>query len=127
MKQSCVQQANINMAEYVIETVEEDKREETSKQVYHFYNYRKLYKEFDEDEVEAENKVESENKVEAENEIEAENKVEAENDTQYQPTTKRKFDGEQYTQDDQPSIKRKCGENIIDVDELTKMFESITL
>ena len=36
------------------------------------------------------------------------------------PTTKRKFDGEQYTQDDQPSIKRKCGENMIDVDELRK-------
>ena len=35
-------------------------------------------------------------------------------------TTKRKFDGEQYTQDDQPSIKRKCGENMIDVDELRK-------
>ena len=36
------------------------------------------------------------------------------------PTTKRKFDGGQYTQDDQPSIKRKCGENMIDVDELRK-------
>ena len=36
------------------------------------------------------------------------------------PTTKRKFDGEQYTQDDQPSIKRKCGDNMIDVDELRK-------
>ena len=116
------------MAEYVIETVEEDKREETSKQVYHFYNYRKLYKEFDEDEVEAENKVESENKVKAENEIEAkneieaENKVEAENDTQYQPTTKRKHEDNE--PQDQPNIKRKCVENIIDVDELTKMFES---
>ena len=38
------------------------------------------------------------------------------------PTTKRKFYGEQYTQDDQPSIKRKCGENMIDVDELRKML-----
>merc|ERR1712237_299004 len=37
-----------------------------------------------------------------------------------QPTRKRKFDGEQYTQDDQPSIKRKCGDNMIDVDELRK-------
>ena len=37
-----------------------------------------------------------------------------------QPTRKRKLDGEQYTQDDQPSIKRKCGENMIDVDELRK-------
>ena len=36
------------------------------------------------------------------------------------PTTKRKFDGGQYTQYDQPSIKRKCGENMIDVDELRK-------
>ena len=26
----------------------------------------------------------------------------------------------QYTQDDQPNIKRKCGENMIDVDELRK-------
>ena len=41
-------------------------------------------------------------------------------------TTKRKFDVGQYTQHDQPSIKRKCGENMIDVDELTKMFESMT-
>ena len=39
-----------------------------------------------------------------------------------QPTRKRKLDGEQYTQDDQPSIKRKCGENMIDVDELRKML-----
>ena len=106
-------------------TVEEDKREETSKQVYHFYNYRKLYKEFDEDEVEAENEVESENEDEAENEVEAENKVEAENDTQYQPTTKRKH--EDNVSQAQPNIKRKCVENIIDIDELTKMFESITL
>ena len=89
------------MVEYVIETVEEDKREETSKQVYHFYNYRKLYKEFDED------------------------KVEAENDTQYQPTTKRKHEDNESQA--QPNIKRKCGENIIDVDELTKMFESLPL
>jgi len=37
-----------------------------------------------------------------------------------QPTRKRKLDGEQYTQDDQPSIKRKCGDNMIDVDELRK-------
>merc|ERR1711888_163079 len=36
------------------------------------------------------------------------------------PTSKRKFDGGQYTQDDQPSIKRQCGENMIDVDELRK-------
>merc|ERR1712030_198090 len=36
------------------------------------------------------------------------------------PTTKRKFDVGQYTQDDQPNIKRKCGENMIDVDELRK-------
>ena len=35
------------------------------------------------------------------------------------PTTKRKFDGD-VTEDDQPSIKRKCGENMIDVDELRK-------
>ena len=44
------------MAEYMMETVEEDKREETSKQIYHYYNYDKLkycklYIEFDEDEV----------------------------------------------------------------------------
>ena len=95
------------MAEYVIETVEEDKREETSKQVYHFYNYdklkyRKLYKEFDEDKVEVND-----------------------NDTQYQPTTKRKH--EDNVSQAQPNIKRKCVENIIDVDELTKMFESLTL
>ena len=36
------------------------------------------------------------------------------------PTTKRKYDGEHDTQDDQPSIKSKCGENMIDVDELRK-------
>ena len=45
------------------------------------------------------------------------------------PTTKRKFDGEQYTQDDQPSIKRKCGDNMIDDDDevLEKMLEEQTV
>ena len=38
-----------------------------------------------------------------------------------QPTRKRKLDGEQYTQDDQPSIKSKFNE--IDVDELRKMLK----
>ena len=38
-----------------------------------------------------------------------------------QRTRKRKFDGD-VTEDDQPSIKRKCGENMIDVDELRKML-----
>ena len=38
------------------------------------------------------------------------------------PTTKRKFDVGQYTQDDQPSIKRKCGENMIDDEVLEKML-----
>ena len=44
-------------------------------------------------------------------------------------TTKRKFDGEQYTQDDQPSIKRKCGDNMIDDDDevLEKMLEEQTV
>ena len=45
------------------------------------------------------------------------------------PTTKRKFDGEQYTQDDQPSMKRKCGDNMIDDDDevLEKMLEEQTV
>ena len=43
------------------------------------------------------------------------------------PTTKRKFDGEQYTQDDQPSIKRKCGDNMIDDEVLEKMLEEQTV
>ena len=42
-------------------------------------------------------------------------------------TTKRKFDGEQYTQDDQPSIKRKCGDNMIDDEVLEKMLEEQTV
>ena len=40
-------------------------------------------------------------------------------------TTKRKHEDNESQA--QPNIKRKCVENIIDVDELTKMFESITL
>merc|ERR1712030_281246 len=35
-------------------------------------------------------------------------------------TTKRKFDVGQYTQHDQPSIKRKCGENMVNDDKLRK-------
>ena len=106
------------MAEYVMETVEEDKREETSKQVYNFYNYRKLYKEFDEDEVEVNDNDTAQDQPTTKRKHE-------DNDTQDQPTTKRKH--EDNDSQAQPNIKRKCEENGIDVDELTKMFESITL
>ena len=57
LTQSTLKFQHLNMAEYMMETVEDYQREETSKQVYQFYNYnklkyRKLCKEFDEDEVE---------------------------------------------------------------------------
>ena len=114
------------MAEYVIETVEEDKREETSKQVYEFYScnklkYRKLCKEFDEDEMEVD--VNTTQEIEygaSEDEMEV-----GVNTTQDHPTRKRKHEDD--NSQVQHSIKRKCDENAINVDELTKMFESMSL
>ena len=46
-------------------------------------------------------------------------------DTQDHPTRKRKHEDD--NSQVQHSIKRKCEENAINVDELTKMFESMTL
>ena len=96
------------MTEYMMETDEDYKREETSKQVYEFYScnklkYRKLCKEFDEDD-----------------EMEV-----GVNTTHDHPTRKRKAEDD--NSQVQHSIKRKCDENAINVDELTKMFESMSL
>ena len=46
-------------------------------------------------------------------------------DTRDQPTRKRKHEDD--NSQVQHSIKRKCEENAINVDELEKMFESLTL
>ena len=91
----------------MMETDEDYKREETSKQVYEFYScnklkYRKLCKEFDEDEMEV-----------------------GVNTTRDHPTRKRKAEDD--NSQVQHSIKRKCDENAINVDELIKMFESMSL
>ena len=95
-----------------METIEDYQREETSKQVYKFYNhnklkYRKLCKEFDENEVEVDDNTTQDRYIKE--------REYGESDTLDQPTRKRKHEDKE---------KRKCEEN---VDELTKMFESITL
>ena len=111
-----------NIAEYMMETVEDYQREETSKQVYEFYScnklkYRKLCKEFDEDEMEVDVNTTQERYTK---EIEY-----GASDTQDHPTRKRKHEDD--NSQVQHSIKRKCEENAINVDELTKMFESMSL
>ena len=107
LTQSTLKFQHLNMSEYMMETDEDYKREETSKQVYEFYScnklkYRKLCKEFDEDEMEVDD-----------------------NTTHDHPTRKRKHEDD--NSQVQHSIKRKCDENAINVDELTKMFESMSL
>ena len=114
------------MSEYMMETDEDYKREETSKQVYEFYScnklkYRKLCKEFDEDEMEVDVNTTPEMEYDAsEDEMEV-----GVNTTRDHPTRKRKAEDD--NSQVQHSIKRKCDENAINVDELTKMFESMSL
>ena len=102
-----------------------ERREETSKPHHQFYNYNifkniELYKE--KTTMPNQHKQVSCNicfKSMRSDHLNRHMKVHVKRNESY-PTTKRKFEGEQYTQDDQPSIKRKCGENMIDVDELRK-------
>ena len=114
------------MSEYMMETDEDYKREETSKHVYEFYScnklkYRKLCKEFDEDEMEVDVNTTPEMEYGAsEDEMEV-----GVNTTHDHPTRKRKPEDD--NSQVQHSIKRKCDENAINVDELTKMFESMSL
>jgi len=114
------------MSEYMMETDEDYKREETSKQVYEFYScnklkYRKLCKEFNEDEMEVDVNTTPEMEYDAsEDEMEVDD-----NTTHDHPTRKRKHEDD--NSQVQHSIKRKCDENAINVDELTKMFESMSL
>ena len=131
LTQSTLKFQHLNMAEYMMETVEDYQREETSKQVYQFYNYnklkyRKLCKEFDEDEMEVDVNTTQERYTK---EIEygaSEDEMEVDdNTTQDHPTRKRKHEDD--NSQVQHSIKRKCDENAINVDELTKMFESMSL
>ena len=119
------------MSECMMETDEDYKREETSKQVYEFYScnklkYRKLCKEFDEGEMEVDVNTTQERYTK---EIEygaSEDEMEVDdNTTQDHPTRKRKHEDD--NSQVQHSIKRKCEENAINVDELTKIFESIAL
>ena len=134
------------MSEYMMETDEDYKREETSKQVYEFYScnklkYRKLCKEFDEDEMEVDVNTTQERYTKeieygaSEDEMEVDVNTTQErytkeieydaSDTQDQSTRKRKHEDD--NSQVQHSIKRKCDENAINVDELTKMFESMSL
>ena len=106
----------------MMETVEDYQREEISKRVYQFYNYNKLKycklcKEFDEDEVEVDDNTTQERYTKE--------RDYGESDTRDQPRRKRKHEDD--NSQVQHSIKRKCEENAINVDELTKMFESMTL
>ena len=122
LTQSTLKFQHLNMAEYMMETDEDYQREETSKQVYEFYScnklkYRKLCKEFDEDEMEVDVNTTQERYTK---EIEY-----GASDTQDHPTRKRKHEDD--NSQVQHSIKRKCDENAINVDELTKMFESMSL
>ena len=100
------------MSEYMMETDEDYKREETSKQVYEFYScnklkYRKLCKEFDENEVEVDDNTTQDRYIKE--------REYGESYTLDQTTRKRKHEDKE---------KRKCEEN---VDELTKIFQSIAL
>ena len=131
LTQSTLKFQHLNMSEYMMETDEDYKREETSKQVYEFYScnklkYRKLCKEFDEDEMEVDVNTTQERYTK---EIEygaSEDEMEVDdNTTQDHPTRKRKHEDD--NSQVQHSIKRKCDENAINVDELTKMFESMSL
>ena len=131
LTQSTLKFQHLNMAEYMMETDEDYQREETSKQVYEFYScnklkYRKLCKEFDEDEMEVDVNTTQERYTK---EIEygaSEDEMEVDdNTTQDHPTRKRKHEDD--NSQVQHSIKRKCDENAINVDELTKMFESMSL
>ena len=126
LTQSTLKFQHLNMAEYMMETVEDYQREETSKQVYEFYScnklkYRKLCKEFDEDEMEVGVNTTPEMEYDA---SEDEMGVGV-NTTHDHPTRKRKAEDD--NSQVQHSIKRKCDENAINVDELTKMFESMSL
>jgi len=131
LTQSTLKFQHLNMSEYMMETDEDYKREETSKQVYEFYScnklkYRKLCKEFDEDEMEVDVNTTQERYTK---EIEygaSEDEMEVDdNTTQDHSTRKRKHEDDKSQV--QHSIKRKCDENEINVDELTKMFESMSL
>ena len=131
LTQSTLKFQHLNMSEYMMETDEDYKREETSKQVYEFYScnklkYRKLCKEFDEDEMEVDVNTTQERYTK---EIEygaSEDEMEVDdNTTQDHPTRKRKHEDD--NSQVQHSIKRKCDENAINVDELIKMFESMSL
>ena len=92
-----------------METIEDYQREETSKQVYKFYNHNKLKyrKEFDENEVEVDDNTTQDRYIKE--------REYGESDKLDQPTRKRKHEDNE---------KRKCEEN---VDELTKIFQSIAL
>ena len=126
LTQSTLKFQHLNMSEYMMETDEDYKREETSKQVYEFYScnklkYRKLCKEFDEDEMEVDVNTTPEMEYDAsEDEMEV-----GVNTTRDHPTRKRKAEDD--NSQVQHSIKRKCDENAINVDELIKMFESMSL
>ena len=131
LTQSTLKFQHLNMSEYMMETDEDYKREETSKQVYEFYScnklkYRKLCKEFDEDEMEVDVNTTQERYTK---EIEygaSEDEMEVDdNTTQDHPTRKRKHEDD--NSQVQHSIKRKCDENEINVDDLTKFFESMSL
>ena len=120
LTQSTLKFQHLNMVEYMMETDEDYQREETSKQVYEFYScnklkYRKLCKEFDEDEMEVDVNTTQERYTK---EIEygaSEDEMEVDdNTTQDHPTRKRKHEDD--NSQVQHSIKRKCDENAINVD-----------